>query len=119
MRFLARTSRRQAPERATTYEPALIVTGISRSGTSYLCNLLQRFDNCVAINEPREIISLLREGEIPLGVPAFYDEPRRKVASGGRIENKLVGGEVVEDTARYQVRHKYRPRVAQATSCSP
>jgi Sulfotransferase family len=112
MRILPRPSRRSGETDDVTYEPALVVTGISRSGTSYLCNLLHRFDNCVAVNEPREVISLLREEEVPNGVPAFYAELRRRVASGKRIENKLLGGEVVEDTARYQVRHKYRPRVA-------
>jgi len=92
--------------------PELIVTGISRSGTSYLCNLLHRFDNCVAINEPAEIISLLGAEEVPVGVPAFYQELRHNILAGTPIENKLLDGEVVENTARYQERHEYAPSVA-------
>jgi Sulfotransferase family len=92
--------------------PELIITGISRSGTSYLCTVLHRLDNCVAINEPAEIISLLGAEEVPLGVPAFYRELRRKILAGKPIENKLLDGEVVEDTAVYQRRHEYTPSVA-------
>ena len=90
----------------------LIITGISRSGTSYLCNLLHRFDNCVAINEPAEIISLLGAEEVPLGVPAFYRELRHDILAGTPIENKLLDGQVVEDTALSQRRHEYTPSVA-------
>ena len=101
-------ARSSAPVRS----PELVVTGISRSGTSYLCNLLHRFENCVAVNEPGEIISLLRREEVPWGVPAFYHELRRDVLDGTPIENKLLDGEVVQDTAQYQVRHRYIPKVA-------
>ena len=57
----------------------LIVTGTSRSGTSYLCNLLHRFDNCVAINEPLEVISILRAEEGPRGLPAYYGTLRADI----------------------------------------
>lgn len=90
----------------------LIVTGVSRSGTSYLCNLLHRFDNCVAINEPLEVISVLRAEEVPWGLPAYYRTLRADVRAGRPIENKLHRGQVVEDTARHQRRRRYRPRVA-------
>jgi Sulfotransferase family len=90
----------------------LIVTGVSRSGTSYLCNLLHRFDNCVAINEPLEVISVLRAEEVPRGLPAYYRTLRADIRAGRPIENKLRRGRVVEDTARHQRRRRYRPRVA-------
>ena len=90
----------------------LIVTGVSRSGTSYLCNLLHRFDNCVAINEPLEVISILRAQEVPWGLPAYYGTLRADIRAGRPIENKLHRGQVVEDTARHQRRRRYRPRVA-------
>jgi hypothetical protein len=93
---------------------ALIVTGISRSGTSYLCNLLHRFDNCVAINEPRQAISLLREEEVPWGMAAYYDKVRRDVRAGRHIENKIHRGQVIQDTARHERRRWYRPTVASA-----
>jgi hypothetical protein len=106
---------RNEPDRAalgvTMEAPELIVTGISRSGTSYLCSLLHRFDNCVAINEPREIISVLGAEEVPWGVPAFYRKLRSDILAGRPIENKLRRGEVEEDTARHRRRRKYRPNV--------
>jgi bifunctional non-homologous end joining protein LigD len=77
----------------------LIVTGVSRSGTSYLCNLLHRFDNCVAINEPLEVIAVLRAEETPWGLEAYYRTLRADIRAGCRIENKLRRG-------------RYRPKVA-------
>jgi len=94
--------------------PDLLITGISRSGTSYLCNLLHRFDNCVALNEPAEILSLMTTEEVPWSLPLFYRERRRDILAGKPIENKLLDGEVVEDTAVYQTRHEYHPNVASA-----
>jgi len=90
----------------------LIVTGVSRSGTSYLCNLLHRFENCVAINEPQEAISVLQQEEVPWGMAAFYGRVRRDIEAGRPIENKIRRGRVVEDTARYEKRRWYRPAVA-------
>jgi hypothetical protein len=92
--------------------PDLVVTGISRSGTSYLCNLLHRLDNCVAINEPAEVIGLLKAERVPRALPAFYATLRREILAGRPIENKLVDGEVVEDTAVFQARSRYTPAVA-------
>jgi Sulfotransferase family len=92
--------------------PELIVTGISRSGTSYLCRLLHRFDNCVAVNEPREIVSRLRREKAPWGVCAFYRQTRRGILRGTPIENRLLDGEVVEDTAVHRSRQSYSPTVA-------
>jgi hypothetical protein len=91
--------------------PDLVLTGVSRSGTSYLCNLLHRFDNCVAINEPREMISILRDEEVPWGVPAFFTNLRTEILASRPIENKIRRGQVVEDTARYDRRRSYRPKV--------
>jgi hypothetical protein len=107
---VARLRRRlAASERLDRHD--LVVTGISRSGTSYLCNLLHHFDNCVALNEPREAIEELRQPETPWGLALFYRETREAILSGEPIENKLRDGEVVQDTALYQARHAYTPAV--------
>jgi hypothetical protein len=66
----------------------------------------------VAVNEPHEVIRELRRRRVPWGVPLFYRDTRRAIAKGASIENKLLDGEVVQDTARYQVRHRYTPTVA-------
>jgi hypothetical protein len=78
--------------------PELVITGISRSGTSYLCSLLHRFDNCVAVNEPLEAMRLLRHEGNAAGLATFYRELRDEVVAGRPIVNKLLDGEVVEDT---------------------
>jgi Sulfotransferase family len=109
---VAATDAQPASLRVGPDAPDLILTGVSRSGTSYLCNLLHRFDNCVAINEPREIISILRNEEVPWGVPAFYGRLRADILARRPIENKLRRGQVVEDTARHKRRRLYRPEVA-------
>src|SRR5436190_20410965 len=92
----------------------LIITGISRSGTSYLCSLLHRFDDCVAVNEPLEAIRLLRLEAKPVGLRTFYRDLRRDILAGRPIVNKLLDGEVVEDTAVSQRRRRYQPQVASA-----
>src|SRR5690606_34178154 len=59
--------------------PELLITGIPRSGTSYLCNVLHRFENCVVLNEPEEISRPLRKEPIPYGVGTFCRDVRRDV----------------------------------------
>jgi hypothetical protein len=65
----------------------------------------------VALNEPREVIALLRAERIPRGLAAFYDGLRREIRAGRPIENKLLHGEVVEDTSVSGVRRSYTPAV--------
>jgi len=90
----------------------LVITGIPRSGTSYLCNLLHRFDNCVVLNEPEEIGPALEGGRLPWPVAAFFRDRRRDVWRGVPIKNKLAEGEVVADTARANEQTVYAPKVA-------
>jgi hypothetical protein len=87
----------------------LLITGIPRSGTSYLCNLLHRYDNCVVLNEPSEVIGILRRHGVPHDLRRFFDSTRRKVQAGEPVENKLTCGKVTEDTALNDVRSLYQP----------
>jgi hypothetical protein len=98
------------PVRRVRY-PNLIITGIPRSGTSYLCNLLHRYSNCVIVNEPLEIFEPLIHHAVPWAVARLYAELRSDIWSGKPIANKLQDGKVVEDTAGQDVRHSYTPRV--------
>jgi hypothetical protein len=92
--------------------PELIITGIPRSGTSYLCNLLHRCDNCVMLNEPDDLGPALDQ-RVPWPVATFYRDIRRDVVAGKSIRNKLVDGKVTEDTARGgNVQVTYSPKVA-------
>ncbi len=76
-----------------------LITGIPRSGTSLLCNLLHRHPNVVVINEPAEVFSLLDSKQNPNEFGSYYRRLRLDVLQGKAIENKLDGeGNVVEDT---------------------
>ena len=91
--------------------PEVVITGIPRSGTSYLCNLLHRFDNCVVLNEPDEIGPALERPTPPWPVATFYRDVRRDVLAGRAVRNKLVGGKVTEDTTRANQQVPYTPKV--------
>ncbi len=92
--------------------PELIITGIPRSGTSYLCNLLHRYDNCVVLNEPDFISRPLRKEPIPYSVATHYRDIRRNVLEGKPILNKLRNGKVTDETVGANEQTEYSPRVA-------
>jgi len=91
--------------------PEIIITGIPRSGTSYLCNILHRFENCVVLNEPEEISRPLRKEPIPFGVGAFCRDVRRDVLEGRPIRNKLRDGKVTDETVGANEQAEYSPSV--------
>lgn len=98
--------------RVATPRPVdILVTGIPRSGTSYLCSLLDAFDNCVAINEPPQfVVSLAAEAQ-PTGLVAYGVETRRRILAGEPVANKLRRGKVTTDTAKYDKLRFYKPTV--------
>lgn len=100
---------RFSPRRASS---DLVLTGISRSGTSWLCHLLHRYADCVVINEPPEVIDALRRDGAATAVPAFFAETRRRILAGEAILNKLTAGEITADTALNDERSLYWPRPA-------
>jgi len=95
-------------------EPEAIITGIPRSGTSYLCRLLHTLPDCVVINEPPQIIAPLAHESRPWRIATFYQALRRDILEGKLIENKLQNGEVIEDTAIIDTRTHYQPIVSRA-----
>ncbi|MFN8420160.1 MAG: sulfotransferase [Anaerolineae bacterium] len=101
----SRVSKREAKA------PELIITGISRSGTSYLCNLLHRYSNCVILNEPEAIFAPLQSQFIPWGVATFYRQLRADVLDGRPIRNKLQDGKITQDTAFNDSYSEYVPTV--------
>ena len=90
----------------------LIITGIPRSGTSYLCSLLHQMENCVVINEPAEIFAPLIHQRIPWGVATYYRDLRRDILDGKPIKNKVTGQHLIEDTAIKDEIREYSPRVS-------
>jgi hypothetical protein len=99
----------------TTYtypRPEAIITGIPRSGTSYLCRLLHLIENCVVINEPIPIYPPLTQHYYPWQVATYYQEVRRDILDGIPVENKVSEtGQVIEDTAVFDERSRYLPKV--------
>lgn len=91
--------------------PELIITGIPRSGTSYLCNILHRMSNCVILNEPSETVQILTSASPAAGLADFLRDRRRDVIAGTAISNKLDGGQVTQDTAQSNETRLYTPRV--------
>lgn len=89
----------------------LLISGISRSGTSYLCSLLDRYDNCVGINEPKEIIQMLAENRVAWKLPFYYRDIRTLVLDRKLIKNKVHEGRVIENTAEVNKSAFYRPTV--------
>ena len=91
--------------------PEALITGIPRSGTSYLCRLFHQVHDTVVINEPVPIFAALEAPHLPWGMPLFYQELRRDILDGHPVQNKLNNGSPVEDTALCDERSAYLPPV--------
>lgn len=96
------------------HEPDLIITGIPRSGTSYLGKLLHTSPDCVVINEPRQVFKPLAEELVPWSVALLYQELRRDILDGRAVENKIKNGQLIEDTAIVDEHNFYTPSVSRA-----
>lgn len=92
--------------------PDAFLTGIPRSGTSFLCNAFHKLNDCVAINEPREIFLHLAQERTAWGLATYHLDLRRDILEGKAIENKVDGNEVVTDTKVIDSRQFYRPMVS-------
>lgn len=89
----------------------LILTGIPRSGTSYLCSLLHQINNCVAINEPYQMsIDLGKTARLDK-ILAFHHRMRDDILNNVPIRNKLLRGKMIEDTAVIEQFERYLPSV--------
>jgi hypothetical protein len=86
----------------------LVITGIPRSGTSLLCNLLHRYSNCVVINEPPGAGTALLQGNLA----HFYGAWRRDISAGQAVRNKFQNGGLAQDTALEHTVTEYHPQVA-------
>jgi len=89
----------------------IIITGIPRSGTSYLCGLLNKVSNNVVINEPDRMSILLSESSQPNAAADYYKRIRKSILAGEMIENKMSGGRIIEDTALIQNFELYSPDI--------
>ncbi|RKZ57933.1 MAG: hypothetical protein DRR08_17735 [Candidatus Parabeggiatoa sp. nov. 2] len=111
LQFLPRKPRRFL--KPLQFLPAeAIITGIPRSGTSYLCRLLHSVPDCIVISEPTQIFEPLNNNLTYWQVATFYQELRRDILDGKPVENKLLYGQVIEDTAIIDRRTHYQPKVS-------
>jgi len=91
-----------------------LITGIPRSGTSYLTSLLDSQNNWLVINEPSEIFNQLQSRTDSSGIELYYAECRERILSGQPIANKIKDGKVIEDTAVIDQRETYHPPIARS-----
>ncbi|MFH0907217.1 MAG: sulfotransferase [bacterium] len=71
--------------------PELAITGIPRSGSGHLCDLLRRFSNCLVINEPEDVTVSLAEDSVPWRMAAYYRDIRRRVLDGELVASTADG----------------------------
>lgn len=92
----------------------LLITGIPRSGTSYVCTLFNTIENTVIVNEPMEVFKILRNGS-SLNLATYYDYMRNCINNRIPITNKVINGKYIEDTSKGDVRSYYTPEVNDAS----
>lgn len=88
----------------------LLITGIPRSGTSYLCSILNNVHNTVVINEPEEIFQILRNDSV-ISLSDYYKNTRNRINNSQPITNKIANGRFIEDTNKVDTRTSYSPIV--------
>jgi hypothetical protein len=82
------------------HEPTVLVTGIPRSGTSWLLRLLARRARVVTVNEPDEAISSFLPGALPGALGRYVRESRARVLALRPLAGKVdAEGLPAEDTA--------------------
>jgi len=89
----------------------IILTGIPRSGTSYLCASLHKVKNCVVVNEPYNMSIDLNKTKRPDAILDFHHSIRRDILQKKPIKNKLFNGKMIEDTVLVQQFESYCPQV--------
>lgn len=101
----------------TTYRARtrnFLITGIPRSGTSYLASWLDGQADWLVINEPLEIFDHLQSRTDSSGIGMYHAECRERVLAGQPISNKIKDGRVIEDTAVVDQRESYHPVVSRS-----
>ncbi|MFQ5645025.1 MAG: sulfotransferase, partial [Thiogranum sp.] len=88
----------------------IVISGIPRSGTSYLCSILNKTRNTVVINEPEEVFQILRNNS-EAALSRYYEHMRNRINNGQPITNKLANGKFIEDTNILNARTAYTPHV--------
>jgi hypothetical protein len=103
--------RRNAASRMPQQKRTVLITGISRSGTSYLCSLIDAHSNAVGLNETPELITALRGPLPPWSLPQYLRRVHSDILDGKAVRNKVKNGQVISDTAEEDRLGTYHPSV--------
>ncbi|MET0568134.1 MAG: sulfotransferase, partial [Hyphomicrobiaceae bacterium] len=103
--------RRHTSSRLPQRERTILITGISRSGTSYLCSLIDTHSNAVGLNETPELVSALKGPLTPWSLPQYLRCVRSDILDGKPVRNKVKDGRVISDTAEDDRFGTYQPSV--------
>jgi|TARA_B100002003_G_scaffold115127_1_gene106448 hypothetical protein len=114
--FLSSNQKGQHPAQPAPSEKFrndFLVTGLPRSGTSLLCNLVNKLPDTVVINEPEEVFTTLRSENVCHQFDLFYRSIRADIVHGRQITNKIsANGEITEDTKLDNTRRTYTPDIS-------
>jgi hypothetical protein len=103
--------RRHTASRMPQQERTVLITGISRSGTSYLCSLIDAHSNAVGLNETPELVTALKGPLPPWWLPQYLRRVRSDILDGKPVRNKVKNGQVISDTAEEDRLGTYQPSV--------
>lgn len=85
----------------------VVITGLPRSGTSFLCSLLSKYADSLVLNEPKEVFKPINRQPIPYGLACYYSEIRKEVLLNKPLQNKHRQGELISDTVETDYRESY------------
>lgn len=103
--------RRHTTGRLPQQDRTLLITGISRSGTSYLCSIIDAHSNAVGLNETPELVTALKGPLTPWSLPAYLRHVRSDILDSKPVRNKVKDGRVISDTAEEDCFGTYQPSI--------
>ena len=92
-------------------QPNLLISGVPRSGTSFLTSVLNRQANVVVVNEPAQVFIPLQRSRYPWGIAMLYRQFRSDLLLGKGIANKTVDQSKVPDTYKNNSTRQTYPHV--------
>lgn len=102
---------RHTVNRLSQQDRTILITGISRSGTSYLCSLVDAHSNAVGLNETPELVTALRGTLTPWPLPQYLRRVHGDILDGKPVHNKVRDGRVISDTAEEDRFDTYLPSI--------
>lgn len=91
----------------------VLITGLPRSGTTMVCQLLNKIPNVVALHEPMDLgrFFSLGHSDIVSGIADFFSDQRSQIISSGTARSKSKGGAVPSNSLSDIVIDGKRPNI--------